>query len=419
MLAALAERPFRMLWLASTASSVGSAFASVALAFSVLSIGGTATSLGLVLSAGALAQLVLLLVGGVIADRLPRRRVMVLADLTRMLAQATVAAMLLLGVAHVWELLVANVAVSAASAFFRPASTGLVPQSVSGARLQEANALLSISDSTASFVGPALSGLLVATAGAGWSFVIDAASFASSAALLRAMPALRGPRPTPQRFVSDLAEGWRELIARRWYWLNLMAHALWNLGIAVFLVLGPAIARQRLGGAPGWGLISAGLAGGAIVGGLIALRVRPHRPLVAGNLALVCGALPLLALAGHLRLYAVIICAAIAFAGLAFLNGVWETAIQSIMPAHALSRISSYDSLVSFAVLPVGYAIAGPVGAAIGADPTLAIASAFMVVPCALVSLIPGVRAVVRKPDATIVGPAPKYRSGTSTGGLT
>jgi MFS family permease len=414
-LSALADRPFRLLWLGKTTSGVGSAFTPVALAFAVLEIGGTATSLGLVLTAAAVTRLAFLLIGGVWADRLPRRAVMLTADLVRLLVQTGIAVVLLTGVAQVWQLAVAAVLTSVASAFFRPASIGLIAQTSAPDRRQQANALLSISDSTAQFAGPALSGVLVATAGAGWSFAIDAASFAGSAFFLALMPALGTVRTARQSFVSDLAEGWREVASRHWYWLNLIAHAIWNLAYASFFVLGPVIAARRLGGATGWGVISAGLSAGAIIGGFITLRARPRRPLVAANLALVLGALPLLALAGHLPLYAVVLAAVIALAGGAFLNGIWDTAIQSLMPEHVLARAESYDSLLSFVAMPVGYAIAGPVSAAIGAGVTLIIGAALMVVPSALAAFIPGVRAVARHPDGTITGPTPVPRTERST----
>jgi MFS family permease len=406
-LTALSERPFRLLWLARTTSATGTAFAGVALAFAVLAVGGSAAALGEVLTAGAVIRLGFFLLGGVWADRLPRKQVMIAADLIRLLAQAGAAALLLAGRANVWELMAANVVVSAATSLYRPASTGLLAQTVSAPRLQEANALLSISEGTASFAGPALSGLLVAVAGPGWSFLIDAASFAGSAALLAAMPAFAGHAAAGRRFTADLAEGWRELIAHRWYWLNLISHALWNLAVAAFIVLGPVVARQRLGGAAAWGFISAGMAAGAVAGGVVTLRARPRRPLVAGNLALTLGALPMLALAWRLPLAAAVAGAVLAFMGVSFLNGVWQTAIQQLMPPQVLARVSSYDNLVSYAVMPAGYALAGVAATASGTGPALVAAASFMLVPSALVALAPAVRSVVRHPDGTITRPAP------------
>lgn len=390
----LAETPFRLLWLAQTTSSAGSAFASMALAFAVFSVGGSAVSLGLVLTSGAVTRLVLLLLGGVWADRLPRRRVMISADVVRMICQGGMAVLQLTGHASVWQFAVANVVVSGASAFFLPASTGLAAEVVSAPRLQQANGLLAVGNNTASFVGPALSGLLVAAVGPGYSFAVDAASFAGSAIFLSAIPVLGRTQAARQHWIADLVEGWRELAARPWCWLNLLGHSFWNLGMAVLLVLGPVMARADLGGAVGWGLISAGLSAGAVIGGLAILRATPRRPLFAGNLALLPGGLPLLALAGHQPLYVVIVASVISFAGMSFMNGLWTTALQQMVPAHALARISSYDNLVSYAILPIGFAVSGPVAVAAGIRSALIIAAVAMIIPSAVIAVLPSVRQV-------------------------
>ena len=234
VLGPLAERPFRLLWLAATTSAVGSAFVPVALAFAVLGIGGTATSLGLVLLAGTVAGLAAYLVAGVWADRLSRRTLMLAADAVRLLVEAAVAVLLLTGYARIWQLALASVLVSIATAFEGPASTGLVAEIVAPARLQKANSLLSVSTSASSVVGPALSGLLVATAGAGWAFVADSASFAGSAAFLLVMPSLGRVPPARQRFLAELAAGWREVAGRTWAWATLICNAASNMAFAIF-----------------------------------------------------------------------------------------------------------------------------------------------------------------------------------------
>lgn len=186
----LADRSFRLVWLAATTSAIGSAFVPVALAFAVLGIGGNATSLGLVLLAGTVAGLASYQVAGVWADRLSRRNLMLAADLVRLVTEAGVAALLLTRHARIWELAVASVVMSIATAVEGPASTGLVAEVVPADRLQKANSLLSVSTSASSVVGPALSGLMVAAVGPGWAFVADAVSFAGSASFLLQMPSL-------------------------------------------------------------------------------------------------------------------------------------------------------------------------------------------------------------------------------------
>jgi len=400
-----------MLWLAQTTSYVGTGFTAVALAFGILAIGGSATSIGLVLAVSSAARLAMLPLGGVWGDWLPRKQLMVTCDLTRMVVQAAVAFLLLSHRAEVWELAIASVLSSAASSVYHPASPGLGAQVVSAPRLHAANALLSTGRAGATLIGPALSGVLVAAVGAGWSFVVDAVSFACSGTILALMPAISGHVPAGGRhFIADLVVGWREVTARNWYQLNLVSHAFWNLAIAAFLVLGPVIAHQRLDGSAGWGLISAGVAAGTIIGGLVSLWVKPRRPLVSGNLLLILGGLPLLALAIRLPLWVIIICTIIALAGQTVLNTVWQTAVQQLMPTAALARVSSYDYLVSMAVMPVGYALAGPAAAAAGFPAPLIVGAVLMCVPSIVTAFAPPVRAIVRHPDGEVTGPLPAYR---------
>lgn len=401
----LADAPFRRLWLAATTSAAGSAFIPVALAFAVLGIGGTATSLGLVLLAGTIAGLAAYLAGGVWADRLSRRNLMLAADAVRLAAESAVAVLLLTGTARIWLLACAYAITEIASSFFDPASTGLVAEIVAAGRLQQANSLLSVSRSAASIIGPAVSGLLVATAGAGWAFAVDAASFAGSAAFLLGLPAGGRVRPAGQRFLADLAAGWREVASRSWAWATLICNTAGNMAFAVFYVLGPVLARSRLGGASGWGLVSAGLSAGALLGGLAAMWVKARRPVADGMLAVTLTALPLLALAARLPLAAVAVAAVIGISGGIFLNTNWATTIQQLIPNDVLARFRSYDYLLAFTAIPVGYAIAGPAAAAIGAGHVLAIAGGVIVVSAIIPATLPAVRAIVRHQDGTITGP--------------
>jgi MFS family permease len=401
--APLEDRPFRLMWFAASTSAVGSAFVPVALAFAVFRSGGNATSLGLVLLAGTVAGLVAYIVGGVWADQMSRRGLMAAADLARMLVQAAVAAVLLTGQARIWMLVVASVINSVAWSVFQPASTGLVAQLVPDSKLHKANSLLSVTMSGALLVGPALSGLLVAASGVGWSFALDAASFAGSAAFLAAMPTLGLAERAKRRFFADLAEGWHEVTKRTWYWTNLIAHAVWNLAFCAFLVLGPVLALRRLDGAVGWGLVSTGLAAGALIGGLVAMRVSGRRPLVTGNLALMLAALPLLAFAARLPLLIVVACAVVGASGGNILNIAWTTVVQQLIPNEVLGRVRSYDYTLAYIAMPAGYAAAGPLAASFGADRVLVAAAGLIVVCPAVAIVMPSVRAITRQPDGTIV----------------
>lgn len=404
-LAPLAGRAYRFVWIGQTVSSAGDALVQVALVFAILHIGGTASDIGYIVAVQMVTRVVFILAGGVWADRLRRQFVMLASDILRAIVQAALAVLLVTGRARVLELGAGAALYGAAQAFFGPASAGLVPETVPPAQLQQANALMGFSRSFLSVGGPAVAGLLIAVSGPGLVFAMDAATFVVSAASLGLLRL--APRNLPGRssFRADLAEGWRELAKRSWYWLNLIAHALWNFAIPAYSVLGPVIAAARLGGASAWGIISASWAAGAVVGGVIALRVRPRRPLIAGNLALVLGALPMLALARPLDTWEIGIAAAFGSAGMIFLNTVWSATMQELIPDQVRSRVDSYDWLISLVVMPAGFAIVGPLSAGAGDAATLAGAAAVLAIPSGLVVLLPGIRAVRRNAEGVLADP--------------
>jgi MFS family permease len=405
----LRERPFRLLWLGRTASSVGDSLIPVALAFAVLGIGGGASGLGIVLACFTISRASVMVVGGVWADRLPRRAVMIAADLIRVGTEAATAALLLGGVARVWQLAVLQAASGAAGSFFTPASTALVPQTVSRPRLQQANSLLSLSQSATNIFGPAASGAIVAVAGPGWCFVIDAASFLVSACFVSAMHVEAVVRPPAQRFWRDLADGWREVRLHRWLTAGFLGFALGNFGIGMFFVLGPLVSRESLGGAQAWGLILAAGAVGGVLGGFIAYRIRPRRP-VAGAFAIwSLGALPPFALIRPLPLAAIMAAAAILGSAILVGNALWETAMQHEVGPDRLARVVSIDLLLSLCLMPTGQALAGPLAAALGTRAALALAGTLMCVPNLLVLAF--VREVRRVKRPERPGPrAPQHR---------
>jgi MFS family permease len=316
----------------------------------------------------------------------------------RCVSQATVAVLLLSGTAELWHLIVLEAVYGSAAAFFEPAATGLVPATVNPSRLQEANALFGLSRGAGFVAGPALAGVIVAVANPGIAFAIDAGSFlvsSASLALLRVPRVARGERKT---FLSDLAAGWREFVSRTWLWVIIVWAATYLLLVlAPFQVLGPLVAKESLGGPKAWGFILAAYSGGALLGGLLALRWKPARPLVACCLLTFVEAIPPALLA--LREPTAAIASAQVAAGLVmgFFMAVWTTTLQQEIPERSLSRVSSYDWLGSLAFLPLGYALAGPVAAAIGVSTTLWISSGWVVLSTAGVLLVPGVWALRRR----------------------
>jgi predicted MFS family arabinose efflux permease len=376
----LREREFRLLFAGRVVSLAGSAIASVALTFAVLELTGSATDLGLVLAATWVPQIVFILVGGVWADRLPRNAVMVASNLLSGAVQLVTAALLLTDSAEIWHLVVLQVLRGVASSFFFPASQGIVPQTVSAEHLQEANALLRLSLNGTMIGGTAIGGLVVAAVGSGWAIAFDGATYIASAAILGAMSLLAARREGGRNFLGELAEGWGEFRSRTWVWAVVLQACVGNMArMGGFFVLGPLVAQQTLGGAAPWGLILAFEGIGLIIGGLIALRLRPERPLYVGVAALLLMA-PLLALLAIPASVPVLAAASlVAGVGLELFSVYWDTSLQQHIPERVLSRVSSYDAFGSFVAIPVGMTLAGPVSDAIGVEAAIWVATALTV----------------------------------------
>jgi MFS family permease len=392
----LHEPQFRLLWLGRTASSIGDSLIPVALAFAVIRETGSATDLGLVLSAYTFSRVVLIVVGGVWADRLPRRLVMLTADVVRAVWQGTLAILLISGEAEIWHLALGGAVSGGAQAFFGPASTALVPDAVSAPKLQQANALLSMTGSGTELFGPAVSGALVAAVGPGWVFAVDAASFAVSAAFLLVMRVQESPRAERQPFLREVAGGLREIVARSWLVVSLATFAIGNVTIAIYFVLGPLIVEREVGGARDWGLILAGGAAGGLVATLVALRYKPRRPLLVGFLLITLEPVSLLTLIPPLPTVGLALGAAIGFGTVAIFNVFWDTVLQEQIPRHALSRVSALDWMVSLVFMPLGFTIAGPLSEEIGVDATLWLAAGVSIAVTLLALLLPSLRAVRR-----------------------
>lgn len=397
---ALSERDFRLLWIGQTASMLGDGLVSVALAFAVLEVGGSAGDLGLVFAGFTIPRVVLMLVGGVWSDRLNRRLLMVACDAVRAITQAVVSALLITGNGQVGHLIALAVVMGGAAAFFTPATKGLMPQVVSRGRLQQANALVSISQSATHIFGPLAAGAIVATVGPGWAFAADGASFLVSGAFLLAMRVPAHVVEERRPFVAELAAGWREVSSRTWVMAAIGAFALSNAALGAFQVLGPIVAAQKLGGAANWGLIVAGGAVGGLLGGAISLRWKPSRPLVPGFALMALATVELLLLIPPFPTPVVALGAMITIAGVVISNAFWDTMLQQHIPQSVLGRVSSYDWMVSLVLQPIAYAAVGPMSESIGLTQTLLIAAGIGIVANVGVLAVPGVRNLRRREDA-------------------
>jgi MFS family permease len=408
-LGVLREPQFRRLFAGRTISLVGDGVAPVAIAFAVLDLTGSATDLGLVLAAHSLMITALVLIGGVLADRVSPRLAMLRADLVRMVVVGAIAALLIAGVAEIWQLAVLYAIEGAATAFFNPASDAIVPAVVSPRRLQEANALLDVSRSLGKFIGPAIAGVLLALGTPGWALAVDALSFGASAFFLLSLRAPRRPPAGKPDFLGELRHGWREFIAQGWLWPIVLSGAIGNaIFFPAFQVLGPTVADQSLGGSSAWALIAAGMGIGSLIGGAIALTIRPRFPLLVGEgLVLLC-VVPIALLAIPALAVAIAAGALVAGITLSLAQVLYETVAAEQIPQESLSRVLAYDWFGSLALEPLGLALIGPLAVGVGLSTTLWISAAVIFVCQVPVLAVPAVRRLEARAGAPSVPLPPR-----------
>ena len=403
-LAALQERPFRLLFFGQAVSLLGDGMVGVALAFAVLEETGSASDLGIVLAARTIPLVGFRLVGGVWADRLPRRALMVTTDLIRLAAHGAMAALLIAGDPGVWPIAALAAIAGAASAFFNPAISGIMPAVVSAERLQQANALRGLSEAVGRIAGPALAGVLVVGVGPGWALAVDAATFGVSALFLALIPMPAHVPVEARPFLADLREGWDDFRSRSWLWTTVASVSLGNMLFAAYFVLGPLVAERELGGAGAWALIVSAFGVGLLVGGVVLLHLDPRRPVLVATLAVSLYTLPLAFLAIPAPAVVTAAAALLAGAGLAVANNLWETTQQRHVPPERLSRVSSYDWFGSLAAVPVGMLLWGPIADAIGVSTALWIAFALQLSSILVLLAVREVRELPAHPAGSAAG---------------
>jgi MFS family permease len=395
---------FRRLWLGQTLSTVGDRLVMVALALFVVERTGSAGDLAIVLAAYDLPLVAFVLIGGVWADRLPRQRIMIGTDLARAALHALLATLILTGTVEIWMVAAIEALMGTCEAFFRPAYSGLVPQTVPEEEIQHANAITAGSANAAEMLGPLIATALVLGLGAGQAFAIDAASFLVSAVLLARVHARPRGEPAPrQPWRRELAEGFHEVRSRTWVWATIIAFSITLFAaFAPFLVLGPVIAEEVWGSAGYYGLGVGIFGAGTLVGAILGLRLRPQRPLRAAIVAALPWPLALLtyALGGPLPLVYVVL--AIGGVCIALFDVWWQTALAERIPPHALSRVTAYDWMGSLAMVPLGYIVAGVLADAVGARTVLAVGSLVGVAALALALTSRELRALQRNPPEPV-----------------
>ena len=409
-----ADRDFRWFFTGYLTSKLGTAMAPVATAFAVLHAGVGAGGLGWVMAARIVPVVLLLLLGGVFADRLGGRRVMIASDLVRCGAQAAFGGLLLTGHAALPAMIGAAVLSGVGEGVFNPSLQALIPRLIPPGRRTDANALLSVAVSGAGVTGPALGGLVAAVFGGAVGpasvLFVDAGTYAVSVVVLLRLSHVPQPEPGGgSTIIRDLREGWDEFRSRTWLWTTTVQFTLFNTLVwAPYLVLGPVVAEHRLGGAGAWGLVLASNSAGSILGGLALLGRKPRRPFLVSVIATFGYVLTPAALAGSRSLP--VVCAAAALTGIGGgIGGALEnTVLQQRVPVEVLGRITAYQTLGAFALGPLGLVAAGPLGSAFGVSGFLAFGAVFQFVTVAMVLALPAVRRldledpVLSEPSATV-----------------
>ncbi|SNY63576.1 MFS transporter [Paractinoplanes atraurantiacus] len=374
-LAPLRHGPFRLLIAGRTINALGNSFATLALAFAVLDLTGSTSDLGLVVGIRTLVNVIFLLFGGVLADRMPKQVLMVGSSLAAALSQGIVAFLVLNDMATVPLLIVLGAFNGMVGALALPASSSILPQTVPADIRQQANAINRLTLNSAVILGAPLAGVVVAATNPGWGIAIDAVTFFLAGLVfmaLRTLPAPEKPKDAERPHIfADLRTGWTEFWSRTWLWVVVAAFSVINACWAGGLyVLGPAVADETFG-RRAWGFVLAAQTGGMIIGALIAMRLRVRRLLLLGAASTFGMALPLLLLGLYPQVVVLVVGAILAGGLLEQFGVAWETTMQEHVPADKLARVYSYDMVGSFVAIPIGELLVGPISHVVGVEATL------------------------------------------------
>jgi MFS family permease len=384
---------FRWYFIGTVASWLGTAMAPVALTFEVLDLSGSSADLGLAVAARSLPMLVFLLVGGAVADRLPRRQLLSIANLGAAITQGILAVLLMCGSASLGMVIVLQLLNGAISAFTIPTATGIVPELVDAASSRRANAQLSGAQNASNIIGGTLAGFVVVGAGGEWAIAVDALSFLIAAVCISRLR-VSGRRPPQAGLLTEFRVGWTLFFSTTWVWVGSLAASVTNFFHAGFwYVLGPSRAEQT-SGPEVWGLILTTRACGLLCISLIMYRVRVTYLLRFGHMGLALGAAPLIAVGLSADVALIGAAAFISGLGIGAVGIAWSTSIQTKIPADAISRVSAIDHLGAYIAVPIGQLAAGPLAVAAGASTAEVLGGAIFAIVALLPLAAPSVRAV-------------------------
>ncbi|MFJ5971889.1 MFS transporter [Streptomyces sp. NPDC093060] len=417
---AWAGRNYSLLTAAAVVTGLGAGGSLIAAAFAVLDAGGDGGDVGLVAASRTLPLVVFLLIGGALADRLPRHRVMVAANALNCLSQGAFALLVLAGEPRLWQMMLLTALGGTGQAFFGPAAEGMLMSAVEGEQASRAFALFRMATQGAALGGAALGGALVAAVGPGWVLAFDAAAFAVAGALRSLLDVSHIPPRMPgEGMLADLREGWREFVGRPWLWGIVVQFSIANAVVgAADAVYGPLVARDSLGGAGPWGLALGAFGAGTVAGALLMTRWRPRRLLLAGTLCVFPLALPSAALAVPVPVGVLYVVMFVAGTTVEVFGVSWMTALHQEIPEDKLSRVSAYDWFGSVSLIPLATALAGPTESAVGRTAALWGCAGLVVLVTALVLLVPDVRTLTRRAARPTTPSIPSADAESPVGGL-
>ncbi|MFE4635642.1 MFS transporter [Streptomyces sp. NPDC056773] len=397
-----AGRNYTLLTGAAVITNLGSHGALIATAFAVVQAGGSAGDVGLVAAARTLPLVLFLLIGGAVADRIPRHHVMVAANALNGVSQAVFAFLVLTGDPQLWQMMLLTALCGTGTAFFNPAAEGMLMATVSGSQATRAFALFRMAMNGAGVGGAALGGAMVAFMGPGWVLAVDAAAFAAAGALRAFLDVSHTAERAPGGgLLADLREGWAEFRSRPWLWSIVLQFSVVVAVVgAAEAVYGPLVAVEQLGGAAPWGVALAFFGLGTIGGAVLTMVWKPRRMLLVATLCMFPSALPAAGLAVPLPVWGLCVAMLVSGVGIEIFAVNWMTTMHQEIPEEMFSRVSAYDWFGSLSMLPLATAVAGPVESAIGRTSALWGCAALVIIATAAVLLVPDVRRMTRKPHA-------------------
>jgi len=370
-------------------SFTGTAMAPIAMAFGVLELTDSTHDTAFVIAAPTFASILVLLLGGVVADRVSRKKVIILAESLSMLVQLIIAALFLTGYANLLNMIILMLINGVAIAFNAPASSGFITQLVDKKDLQATNALLGMARNSAVIIGAALGGLLVSIVGIGWTIFIDAISFGFSALLVFSILPNAQQKSAPSSLLNELIFGWKEFISHKWIWVIVLQFAFVVSGIEALMgLIGPSIAKDYLNGASDWGLIAGAVGFGTLLGGLVAFKLKVKYPMRLGTICVLFFSLIPIAMALSLSLYWILLAAVMAGLGMQIFGVIWFTTLQIKIPATMLSRVCAYDHIGSICLAPLGIVFSGFLYEALGAQWVLLLISGIIIIPTLLTLIV-------------------------------